>query len=109
MCVQSSCLLSDVDVLMSKVHVLLSEINQKVSKCPVAPTQLLPRVGVILSEMELIVALSQSNSVDNGDDDESLDWDNYDYNHHTTPCTVSSNSWGYVIRYSLEHDITIYF
>ena len=82
MCVQSSCLLSDVDVLMSKVHVLLSEINQKVSKCPVAPTQLLPRVGVILSEMELIVALSQSNSVDDGDDDESLDWDNYDYNHH---------------------------
>lgn len=82
MCIQSSCLLSDVDVLMSQVHVLLSEINQKVSKCPVAPTQLLPRVGVILSEMELIVALSQTNSVGGDDDDESLDWDNYDYNHH---------------------------
>ena len=27
----------------------------------------------------------------------------------TTPCTVSSNSWGYVSHYSLEHNITIYF
>ena len=78
MCFKSESLLSDVDVKMSEVHVLLSEINQILlsSLVPVQSTLLLPRLEVILSEITWIVSLSTNKE----EDGVSLGWDhNYDY------------------------------
>ena len=82
--------MSDIDVRLSQVYLLLSEINQIISKCPepVQSRQLLPRVDVILSEMTWIVALSQDDgSAVDGDDsydvpDVSLDWDTYNHSNY---------------------------
>jgi len=87
---QSRYCLSDVDVRLSQAHVLFSEINQMMSKCPepVQSRKLLPRLDVILSEISSLVALSQDciNDVDGDDSYDcpdgslSLDWDDYNYN-----------------------------
>ena len=87
MLLKSSSCSSDVDVMLSPVNVLFSEINRKVSRSPVRVdlTQLLPRVDLILSEIRSLVAVSQCGDVhvdddDHGsDDDGSLLWDNYNY------------------------------
>ena len=87
---QSRYCLSDVDVRLSQAHVLFSEINQMMSKCPepVQSRKLLPRLDVILSEISSLVALSQDciNDVDGDDSYDcpdgslSLDRDDYNYN-----------------------------
>ena len=83
MCIikQSSCL-SEVDIRMSQVNVLLSEINQIMSRCQfqVQSNTLLPRVDQILSEMKLIVSLSQTSVPEIVDVEcSSLDMDYYYY------------------------------
>ena len=87
MCIikQSSCL-SEVDIRMSQVNVLLSEINQIMSRCQfqVQSNTLLPRVDQILSEMKLIVSLSQTSVPEIVDVECSsldMEWD-YDYNYY---------------------------
>ena len=61
---------------------LVSEISIKLSRCPVNFDILLPRARVsqLLSEMEFIVSLFQTNIPDHGDDNDrvSLEWDDYD-------------------------------
>ena len=79
--IQSRSCLSDVDVKLSQVHMLLSEINQTMSISPVPFVQsrkLLPRYNFILSEIKWFVALSQNCCEGDADDDEteSLWWDN---------------------------------
>ena len=87
MCFKSESLLSDVDVMLSQVHLLFSEINQKVSSSPVLvqSQMLLPRIEVVLSEISWLVSLSQPQNVVKDEELESLGWDhNYDYyNPHT--------------------------
>ena len=87
MCVKSNpvLLVSDVDLILSKVNVLLSEVAEKLSRCTVESTKLLPRVGNILSEMQWIVKLAQNTADSNDEDcceddgDVSLVWDDYNY------------------------------
>ena len=92
--------LSDVDLKMSQVNVLLSEINQEMSSS-LLPVQssflLLPRVQIILSEINKFVQTTQqlrdqdagvsSFSPSDVDDEcfhdtRSLEWDN-DYNYYS--------------------------
>ena len=84
--IQSSSCLSDIDVRLSQVYLLLSEINQIISKCPepVQSRQLLPRVDVILSEMTWIVTQSQEDgsAVDGDDSYVSLNWDTYNHSNY---------------------------
>ena len=78
--------LSDVDVILSQIHVMFSEINQKMSSCPanVQSQMLLPRVDIILSEIMLFVSLSQDCDDANVNDslDASMEWDVNDYNNN---------------------------
>merc|ERR1712155_326484 len=65
---------------LSKVNVLLTEINTKLSRCPFIPRKdLLSRISPILSEIEWTVYLTQNESkCDSTEDDEekeSLAWD----------------------------------
>ena len=89
--IQSRDCLSDVDVRLSQVHVLFSEINQMMSKCPipVKSRKLLPRLDDILSEISSLVSLSQECFSDTDVDgegeecpDASLDWDNYNHSNY---------------------------
>ena len=71
---------SEVDQSLSKVNVLLTEINTKLSRCPFIPRKdLLSRISPILSEIEWTVYLTQNESkCDSTEDDEekeSLAWD----------------------------------
>ena len=74
---------SEVDIALSKVNVLLAEVNTKLSKCPFIPKKdLLSRISPILSEIKWTVYLTQENSEcaqsisDVGEeDDKSLAWD----------------------------------
>ena len=78
MCLKSETLLSDVDVMLSQVNLLFSEINQKMSRSqvPVQSKLLLPRLEVILSEITWLVSLSQDCSSSSAD----LSWDqDHDY------------------------------
>ena len=73
----SSCL-SEVDLLLSEVNVKLCDVNKKLSKSSEVKSRrnLLPRVQMILTELEWIVEMSD-------DDDSSLSscrslsWDDY--------------------------------
>ena len=59
--IKSSCL-SDIDVKLSSINVLFSQINQMMSSSPVTADEsklLLPRVNFILSEIKCLVSLSQ--------------------------------------------------
>ena len=86
--VESSNCLSDVDVKLSHVHLLLSEINQTMSNCHVPFVQsrkLLPRYNFILSEIKSLVSWTQDcpNPVDVYDDgDSSWWWDDNNNNHN---------------------------
>ena len=104
--IQSSSCLSDVDVKMSEVHILLSEINQilSTSPVPVQSTLLLPRVEVILSEITWIVSLSQSNVDKEDDGGESLGWDyNYDF-HNNNYYNLNNNLSFSSISFSQDDD-----
>ena len=70
MCIKSNTVLlvSDVDLILSQVNILLSEVAEKLSRCTVESSELLPRVGTILSEMQWIVQLAQMTTASNDDD-----------------------------------------
>ena len=101
--IQSSSCLSDVDVRLSQVYLLLSEINQIILKCPepVQSRQLLPRVDVILSEMTWIVTQSQEDgsAVDGDDSYVSLNWDTYNHsNYYMTVTTTATTTYHLIQR-----------
>ena len=54
MCIKSNpvLLVSDVDLILSQVNVLLSEVAEKLLRCTVESSKLLPRVGTILSAVQ---------------------------------------------------------
>ena len=96
--VESSNCLSDVDVKLSHVHLLLSEINQTMSNCHVPFVQsrkLLPRYNFILSEIKSLVSWTQDcpNPVDVYDDEDSSWWwdDNNNNNNHDQYYDLHSN------------------
>ena len=103
--VESSNCLSDVDVKLSHVHLLLSEINQTMSNCHVPFVQsrkLLPRYNFILSEIKSLVSWTQDcpNPVDVYDDGDSSWWwdDNKQYynlnaNLSFSSITISDNNY----------------
>ena len=74
---------SEVDIALSQVNVLLAEVNTKLSKCPFIPKKdLLSRISPILSEIKWTVYLTQekvecdqSISDVGEEDDKSLAWD----------------------------------
>ena len=106
--IQSSSCLSDIDVRLSQVYLLLSEINQIISKCPepVQSRQLLPRVDVILSEMTWIVAQSQEDgsAVDGDDSYVSLNWDTYNHSNYYNLFHDSNNNSNHNLSFDTEEE-----
>ena len=82
----SNCL-SDVDLKLSQINVMFSEINQKMSRSPVLvqSKMLLPRVNFILSEIKQFVSLTQDccdeEEPSNASTSFNLEWDN-NYNQY---------------------------
>ena len=109
MCVQSNCLLSDVDVKLSSVNVLFAEINQLMSSRPVPLVQsrtLLPRVETILSEINWFVRQAQQ---DVKEDVESLDYDTLVFTFISLLCKPEPHSSMSVVGWQYKTDFPTLF
>ena len=113
----SSCL-SEADVKLSQINVLFSEINQTMSTSPVQSSLLLlPRIQIILSEINQFVQYTQQLRDEDIDDDcsseaddeccqdASLEWDNnHYYNLYYNNTSVEDGNYASISSYSEDGD-----